>query len=205
MSDRSPREPSASLGPSPRGCSSMAEHQLPKLTMRVRFPSPAPAPRPQVRGAFVVSDPAPGGAVSGPCPYRAFDLRAGRLDPGGDGGGDGPLPVLGWRAGRSAPPGCWSGPSSPSAPGGWRSRPPACSRCAAGRGSAARHAGRLDGAFRHVAWKLSAEGSPLSDRRTPDRRRPPGRTRRGAPAARARSPRGWPRPGGRLPTWAGPR
>jgi hypothetical protein len=26
----------------PRGCSSMAEHQLPKLTVRVRFPSPAP-------------------------------------------------------------------------------------------------------------------------------------------------------------------
>src|SRR5216683_3346594 len=25
-----------------RGCSSMAEHQLPKLTVRVRFPSPAP-------------------------------------------------------------------------------------------------------------------------------------------------------------------
>ena len=24
-----------------RGCSSMAEHQLPKLTVRVRFPSPA--------------------------------------------------------------------------------------------------------------------------------------------------------------------
>ena len=28
-----------------RGCSSMAEHQLPKLTVRVRFPSPAPAGR----------------------------------------------------------------------------------------------------------------------------------------------------------------
>src|SRR5436309_13645818 len=28
--------------PSPRGCSSEAEHQLPKLRTRVRFPSPAP-------------------------------------------------------------------------------------------------------------------------------------------------------------------
>ena len=28
------------------GCSSMAEHQLPKLTVRVRFPSPAPPQRP---------------------------------------------------------------------------------------------------------------------------------------------------------------
>src|SRR5260221_11635480 len=28
-----------------RGCSSMAEHQLPKLTVRVRFPSPAPPRR----------------------------------------------------------------------------------------------------------------------------------------------------------------
>src|ERR687898_3616966 len=31
-----------------RGCSSMAEHQLPKLTVRVRFPSPAPH-KPQAR------------------------------------------------------------------------------------------------------------------------------------------------------------
>ena len=30
----------------PRGCSSMAEHQLPKLTVRVRFPSPAPTREP---------------------------------------------------------------------------------------------------------------------------------------------------------------
>ena len=29
-------------GGRPRGCSSMAEHQLPKLTVRVRFSSPAP-------------------------------------------------------------------------------------------------------------------------------------------------------------------
>src|SRR4051794_11815286 len=29
-----------------RGCSSMAEHQLPKLTVRVRFPSPAPSIHP---------------------------------------------------------------------------------------------------------------------------------------------------------------
>ena len=32
-----------------RGCSSMAEHQLPKLTVRVRFPSPAPGQRPDSR------------------------------------------------------------------------------------------------------------------------------------------------------------
>src|SRR6516162_7406179 len=32
---------SAQLRRQPRGCSSMAEHQLPKLTVRVRFPSPA--------------------------------------------------------------------------------------------------------------------------------------------------------------------
>src|SRR5690606_20291316 len=30
-----------------RGCSSMVELQLPKLTARVRFPSPAPRPRPR--------------------------------------------------------------------------------------------------------------------------------------------------------------
>src|SRR5688572_16268236 len=29
-----------------RGCSSMAEHQLPKLTVGVRFPSPAPPQNP---------------------------------------------------------------------------------------------------------------------------------------------------------------
>src|SRR5258706_961742 len=33
------------------GGSSMQEHQLPKLTVRVRFPSPAPARRPRSRGA----------------------------------------------------------------------------------------------------------------------------------------------------------
>ena len=32
-----------------RGCSSMAEHQLPKLTVRVRFPSPAPRTKALVR------------------------------------------------------------------------------------------------------------------------------------------------------------
>src|SRR5260221_13993002 len=32
-----------------RGCSSMAEHQLPKLTVRVRFPSPAPRRKPRSR------------------------------------------------------------------------------------------------------------------------------------------------------------
>jgi hypothetical protein len=36
----------------PRGCSSMAEHQLPKLTVRVRFPSPAPKMKTQVRSTF---------------------------------------------------------------------------------------------------------------------------------------------------------
>src|SRR6266702_4058102 len=34
-------------GPAPRGCSSMAERQLPKLIVRVRFPSPAPISRPR--------------------------------------------------------------------------------------------------------------------------------------------------------------
>src|SRR5258708_36264505 len=34
-----------------RGCSSMAEHQLPKLTVRVRFSSPAPTKDSQVRPA----------------------------------------------------------------------------------------------------------------------------------------------------------
>src|SRR6476620_11947900 len=32
------------------GCSSMVEHQLPKLNTRVRFPSSAPPPKTQVRG-----------------------------------------------------------------------------------------------------------------------------------------------------------
>jgi hypothetical protein len=32
------------------GCSSMAEHQLPKLTVRVRFPSPAQSLRPRFAG-----------------------------------------------------------------------------------------------------------------------------------------------------------
>src|SRR5262245_1543843 len=36
-----PRRDQVVSPPLPRGCSSMAEHQLPKLTMRVRFPSPA--------------------------------------------------------------------------------------------------------------------------------------------------------------------
>src|SRR5262245_9575510 len=39
---RGDREPSASLAPT-CGCSSMAEHQLPKLNTGVRFPSSAPA------------------------------------------------------------------------------------------------------------------------------------------------------------------
>jgi hypothetical protein len=34
--------PDASLPKQPRRCSSMAEHQLPKLNTRVRFPSSAP-------------------------------------------------------------------------------------------------------------------------------------------------------------------
>ncbi len=37
---------------SPRGCSSMAEHQLPKLTVRVRFSSPAPRGLLRMRGDF---------------------------------------------------------------------------------------------------------------------------------------------------------
>jgi hypothetical protein len=37
----SPPSPACSMAPV-RGCSSMAELQLPKLTVRVRFPSPAP-------------------------------------------------------------------------------------------------------------------------------------------------------------------
>jgi hypothetical protein len=45
----------------PRGCSSMAEHQLPKLIARVRFPSPAlrqNAPEPiMVRGVRAISVP----------------------------------------------------------------------------------------------------------------------------------------------------
>src|SRR5690606_29389496 len=36
---------------SARGCSSMVELQLPKLTARVRFPSPAPSRRPRPGGA----------------------------------------------------------------------------------------------------------------------------------------------------------
>ncbi len=43
------------------GRSSMAEHQLPKLNTRVRFPSPAPAPEPLIRlrfrGSFMFSSP----------------------------------------------------------------------------------------------------------------------------------------------------
>src|SRR5262249_8118069 len=35
-----------------RGCSSMAEHQLPKLTVGVRFPSPAPGIEAQAGSAF---------------------------------------------------------------------------------------------------------------------------------------------------------
>src|ERR1700739_855389 len=35
-----------------RGCSSMAEHQLPKLTVRVRFSSPAPMVKAQVGSVF---------------------------------------------------------------------------------------------------------------------------------------------------------
>ena len=41
-----------------RGCSSMAEHQLPKLTVRVRFPSPALTYKnlPVFRGGFVCQE-----------------------------------------------------------------------------------------------------------------------------------------------------
>jgi hypothetical protein len=35
-----------------RGCSSMAEHQLPKLIVRVRFPSSAPMVKDQVGSNF---------------------------------------------------------------------------------------------------------------------------------------------------------
>src|SRR4029453_19000195 len=35
------------------GCSSMVEHQLPKLNTRVRFPSSAPPPKAQLRGVIL--------------------------------------------------------------------------------------------------------------------------------------------------------
>src|SRR5690348_4585882 len=35
------------------GCSSMVEHQLPKLNTRVRFPSSAPTPKAQFRGMII--------------------------------------------------------------------------------------------------------------------------------------------------------
>src|SRR5215467_11897142 len=47
------RTSAAWLGPGVAcGCSSMAEHQLPKLTVRVRFPSPAPTTKAQAGSDF---------------------------------------------------------------------------------------------------------------------------------------------------------
>ena len=40
-----------------RGCSSMAEHQLPKLTVRVRFSSPAPGEKAQLAQCFLSAAP----------------------------------------------------------------------------------------------------------------------------------------------------
>ena len=63
------------------GCSSMVEHQLPKLNTRVRFPSSAPPPKAQVRGmilrrwAFVVSGRVEPQAVGGPVTGASRFLR----------------------------------------------------------------------------------------------------------------------------------
>ncbi len=68
------RERAAILLGAPRGCSSMAEHQLPKLTVRVRFPSPAPprTPRSESQPGRAGPRSHPGSAtlVPAPCPKR---------------------------------------------------------------------------------------------------------------------------------------
>jgi hypothetical protein len=54
-----------------RGCSSMAEHQLPKLTVRVRFPSPAPPQRPSSQAVPAPSWPLRFRRRTPACPLRA--------------------------------------------------------------------------------------------------------------------------------------
>ena len=57
------------------GCSSMVEHQLPKLTVRVRFPSSAPLENAQLAPCFPGSSAKPSEAVIlTACPLRARSL-----------------------------------------------------------------------------------------------------------------------------------
>src|SRR6516165_5367113 len=61
----------ARMGLAPRGCSSMAERQLPKLIVRVRFPSPAPEIS-QVSGYVLLRCLSCSGLVDLPGPLRAI-------------------------------------------------------------------------------------------------------------------------------------
>lgn len=53
-----------------RGCSSMVEQKLPKLTTRVRFPSPAPAPIPHLQNHDKICNP-PTGSAGAPLRTKA--------------------------------------------------------------------------------------------------------------------------------------
>src|SRR5205823_5647470 len=56
----------------PRGCSSMVERQLPKLIVRVRFPSPAPGKNTQLAPCFLSAAPVQSqGLTVAACPLRA--------------------------------------------------------------------------------------------------------------------------------------
>jgi hypothetical protein len=100
---------------------------------------PLQAPRPQVRGAFSVSGPPSyPGPIRWPCLYHVSSRPPGPPRSGPRWRHRSLAPDPSSRAGRPAPPGRCCGPSSPSALGGWRLRRPGCSRCAGGRGSAAR-------------------------------------------------------------------
>src|SRR5690348_10941830 len=135
----------------------MAEHQLPKLTVRVRFSSPAPRTKAQVRdmiptqAVILVDAVRSPWAIYGPLPRPgryagravvgvvvALVVIVGRLRHRlAERLRDRPGPLHSSHAGRSTRrPGCRD-PSAPSGPAGSsRSPPRACSPCDGDRGSA---------------------------------------------------------------------
>jgi hypothetical protein len=153
------------------GCSSMAEHQLPKLTVGVRFPSPAPHAKAQVTGstaatwAFIMtvrfaptccrravirSAQVVQGHRRHPRRCRSTQTKTARAAPPSRRQCGGRRRSM--RAGRSTRHACCRVPSGPSGPAARHpaSVQPADCRCAVGRGSAGRSAPLNSG-----RWKTS--------------------------------------------------
>jgi hypothetical protein len=174
------RRSRTSLGCAPRGCSSMAEHQLPKLTVRVRFSSPAPVRESAAQPANQLFDHQhPCGLLGPPMPDRSalacgltVSARGGPCGRGSPRAADLAL------AGRANRPEL---PASTNAPCGSLAQQPrhrlrrsACCRCVEDHGRAGRTAA-LPSRARAPATALSAPrfgiGNTLA--RAPSRSQPP--------------------------------